>query len=397
MSGRASSEIVDRSLALVPPMGFNTWNCFRMHIDERLARETIEAMVERGLAAAGYRYFNLDDGWMAPQRDPAGRLAADPVRFPSGMAGLADDAHEAGLSFGLYSDCGHRTCGGLPSSYGHEATDALCFAEWGVDYLKHDWCNVPFEDFPGASRADVARELYGRMAEALIATGRPVVLSMCNWGVGSPWEWAAGIAHLWRTTPDIDDRWSGAGEGTWGLAPVFRHNAALDRFAGPGGWNDPDMLEVGNGGMSSVEYRSHFALWCMMAAPLMIGCDVRSASESTIGILTNRELIAVDQDPVGQQAQLVTSEGGLHTLRKRLKDGWAVGVFNETGAQLAVTVDWDALVGPAGTGRWRAMDCWSATERDVAGKDEVLVSAHDTLVWRLRAATQSIAERDLRQ
>jgi alpha-galactosidase len=389
-SARGARAIVGPSLAPVPPMGFNTWNHFGLAIDERLARETMQAMVDRGLLAAGYRYFNLDDGWMAPQRDSSGRLVADPERFGSGMAALAKEAHEMGLLFGLYSDCGHRTCGGLPASYGHEATDAATFAEWEVDYLKHDWCHVPFEDFPGASHAEVAQELYGRMAEALVSTGRPVVLSMCSWGDGRPWEWARGLAHLWRTTPDITDSFTRSDSPTWGVVPIFHRNARLADWAGPGGWNDPDMLEVGNGGMSEVEYKSHFALWCLMAAPLLIGCDVRRASEETIELLTNKELVALDQDPLGQQARLVASEGSVHTLVKQLADGWAVGLFNEGPSEATVNLDWAALAGqPAPPGGWLAKDCWTGAEKAVSGADDVTLRAHETLVWRLWKTTTS--------
>jgi alpha-galactosidase len=388
-AGKGKRQIVSTSLAPTPPMGFNTWNHFGLAIDEGLARKTMRAMVERGLLAAGYQYFNLDDGWMAPERDSKGRLAADPVRFRSGMAALAKEAHEMGLRFGLYSDCGHRTCGGLPASYGHEEVDAASFAEWEVDYLKHDWCHVPFDDFPGASHAEVAQELYARMAEAL-SRARPVVLSMCNWGDGRPWEWARGLAHLWRTTPDIKDSFSGADGPTWGVVPIFHRNARLADWAGPGGWNDPDMLEVGNGGMSQLEYRSHFALWCLMAAPLLIGCDITTASDETVELLTNPDLVAIDQDPLGRQAKLVASEGGAHTLVKQLADGWAVGVFNEATAQTAVTLDWGALVGQPGQGgSWLAKDCWSGSEKTVHGRDEVTLRPHETLVWRLREPSHS--------
>jgi alpha-galactosidase len=232
-----------------------------MHIDERLVLETIEALDQSGLKAAGYRYVNIDDGWMAPERDARGRLAPDPERFGGGIRRLADAAHAAGFKLGIYSDCGTKTCGGLPASYGHERVDAETFAEWGVDYLKHDWCNVPLEEFPGKTEGEVAEILYTRMSEALVATGRPIVLSMCNWGHGWPWEWARGLAHLWRTTPDITDLYRGTWKYSLGMVDIYHRNVPLADFAGPGGFNDPDMLEVGNGKMTDTEYRSHFALW----------------------------------------------------------------------------------------------------------------------------------------
>ena len=259
---------IDLSLLPTPPMGFNTWNHFHMDITEQLVVETIEAFVAEGLRDAGYRYVNIDDGWMAPARDRRGRLTPDPARFPGGIRRLSDLAHQQGLKLGLYTDCGTRTCGGLPASYGHDQVDAEVFADWGIDYLKHDWCHVPFEDFPGLGEAQVAETLYGRMSDAIVKTGHPIVLSMCNWGHGHPWEWARGMAHLWRTTPDIADAFSGfTPDGVMSVCEIFHRNIVLADFAGPGGFNDPDMLEVGNGGLSAVEEEAHFALWCLMAAP----------------------------------------------------------------------------------------------------------------------------------
>lgn len=333
---------VNPSLVPVPPMGFNTWNRFHMDINERLVEDMIQVFVEDGLRDAGYEYVNIDDGWMAPERDRRGRLVPDPVRFPRGIRRLADLAHQHGLKLGLYTDCGTRTCGGLPASYGHDAVDAMTFAEYGIDYLKHDWCHVPFEDFPGVSEAEVAERLYTRMAEALLRTGHPMVLSMCNWGHGQPWEWARGIAHLWRTTPDIDDVF-GASErdGVASVMEIFHRNILLGDFAGPGGFNDPDMLEVGNGGLSPAEEESHFALWCLMAAPLLLGHDLRSMDPTTRRLVTHPGLIAINQDPLGAQARLVGSRDGVHGLRKPMADGsevWAV--LNERGPQRTVPAPW---------------------------------------------------------
>jgi alpha-galactosidase len=378
---------IDASLVATPPMGFNTWNRFGLEIDERLVRETIEALVEGGLRDAGYRYVNLDDGWMAPERDRHGRLTPDPKRFPNGIAALVEEAHRAGLKLGLYSDCGTRTCGGLPASYGHERDDAETLVAWGIDYLKQDWCHVPFEDFPGRSEAEVAEVLYGRISDALVATGHPVVLSMCCWGHGYPWEWARGVAHLWRTTGDIADVFSSAEREFRGdMVGIFHRNVVLADFAGPGGFNDPDMLEVGNGGMSAVEYQSHFALWCLMAAPLLIGTDVRSLSPETAALLKNRALIAVNQDPLGRQARLVQSHQGVHVLVKPLAGGEAaVGVFNERDRPGSVTVRWGDLLDNAGAGLW-ARDLWTGAERRVVGAEVVQTPPHATLLYRLRPA-----------
>lgn len=375
---------LDPGLAPTPPMGFNTWNCFRMGIDEEIISGTLGALVDSGLAELGYRALNIDDGWMAPERDRNGRLVPDPDRFPGGILRLADAAHEAGLTLGIYSDCGERTCGGLPASYGHDREDAESFASWEVDFLKHDWCNVPFDDFPGRSERQVAEELYGRMSDAIAATGRPMVLSLCSWGHGEPWQWARGVGHLWRTTPDICDRYrEGAPAGMASLTEIFHRNVALDQHAGPGGWNDPDMLEIGNGGMTEREYRSHFTLWCLMAAPLLIGTDLRSLSAETLTILGNRDLIAVDQDPMGRQCRLVSSESSVHVLVKELQGGTpAVGAFNEGDEGTTVSLDWPSLVGGGSHGAL-ARDLWSGEERPTGASFEVRLEPHECAAWRL--------------
>jgi alpha-galactosidase len=367
-------------------MGFNTWNRFGLDINESLIRETMEALVESGLRDLGYRYLNIDDGWMAPERDRHGRLTPDPRKFPGGIARLADEAHRLGLKLGIYSDCGVKTCGGLPGSYGHEREDAETFVSWGIDYLKQDWCHVPFEDFPGRREAEVAEILYTRISDALGRTGHPVVLSMCNWGHGYPWEWARGLAHLWRTTGDISDRFVAQGREFVGdVVSIFHRNVVLADFAGPGGFNDPDMLEVGNGGMSDVEYRSHFALWCLMAAPLLIGTDVRAMSAETRAILGHAGLIAIDQDPLGRPARLVASAHGAHTLVKPLADGdVVVGLFNERETPAAAQVDWGRVAGAKSEARLRLHDVWSGDDRLVSGSETVEVLPHATLVWRVR-------------
>ncbi len=375
---------LDPSLAPTPPMGFNTWNRFGGNINERLIEETIDAMVEQGLPALGYDYLNIDDGWMAPARDDKGQLTPDPDRFPGGIARLAERAHAAGLKLGIYSCCGYQTCMRLPASYGHEHDDAELFASWGVDYLKQDWCRVPYDEFPGKTHREVAQILYGRISQAIVDTGHPMVLSMCNWGDGEPWLWAQGTAHLWRTTPDIADLYRKPEEGgAWDLVRIFRQNSQLSAYGGVGGWNDPDMLEVGNGGMSDLEYRSHFALWCLMAAPLLIGSDLRQMSEATRAILSNRDLIAIDQDSLGHQAEVREEGDGVFTLSKRLNGGQrALGVFNSTDLAQTVAVDWAALAGP---GAHRLREVWRGGEDTVSGRSLIEVPAHATKVWRTLA------------
>ncbi len=296
---------IDDGLARTPPMGWNTWNKFACNVSERLIRETADAIVSSGMSDAGYRYVVIDDCWQV-YRDTAGTIVADPQRFPSGMKALADYIHSKGLLFGIYTDAGTATCQGRPGTLNHEEQDARTYAAWGVDYVKEDWCNA---------RGLTAPAQYKKLHDALVATGRPIVLSICEWGSNRPWEWAAGTGHLWRTTDDIGDRWES-------MLINLDLSAIHQVVAGPGGWNDPDMLEVGNGGMTDDEYRAHFSLWAIAAAPLMAGNDVRTMSAATRDILTNREVLAVDQDSLGAQGWLAEQPSpGLQVWTKPLRDG----------------------------------------------------------------------------
>jgi alpha-galactosidase len=257
-------------LAPVPPMGFNTWNRFGCNVDEALIRETADAMAETGMRDAGYRYLVIDDCWQV-ERGTDGRIVADPRKFAGGMKALADYVHSKGLLFGLYTDIGPKTCAGRPASQGFFDIDAATYAEWGVDYVKVDWCHCDDLDAPTE---------YARFRDALRRTGRPIVLSICEWGRNDPWKWAKGVGQLWRTTADIGDNWASV---VYIIGANSRHAAA----AGPGGWNDPDMLEVGNGGMTYDEYKTHFSLWAIMAAPLMAS-STRRSSRSTRTLSASR-------------------------------------------------------------------------------------------------------------
>jgi len=335
-------------LAQTPPMGWNSWNTFGASINEDVVRETADAFLATGLKDAGYQYVVIDDLWEADRRDAHGRLRWDESKFPSGIPALADYMHSKGLKFGIYSCAGSHTCGGKPASYGREEEDAQTFAEWGVDFLKYDFCYKPM----GVD----GRALYERMGQALRATGRPILFSVCEWGTMHPWNWAAGQAgaHMWRTTGDIADSWRSVSD------IGFERQKDLHPYAGPGHWNDPDMLVVGMygkgnvaaGGCTDEEYRAHFTLWCVLAAPLMIGCDVRNMSEAAKAILTNPEAIAVDQDPLGRQGMCLGRDGGpdspwtfSEVWRKCLADGSvAVGFFNRHDKRGAImTAAWEAL------------------------------------------------------
>jgi alpha-galactosidase len=310
-----SAAALDNGVARTPPMGFNDWNAFGCNVNARLIERSADAMISSGLAAAGYRYVNIDDCWLKHARDAAGNLVPDPHKFPHGIAGVAAYVHARGLKLGIYEDAGAGTCGGFPGSYGHDRQDARTFAGWGVDYLKLDWCNT--DDLNPQSE-------YRRMRDALLATGRPIVFSLSVWGVGQPWRWGPRTANLWRTTSDIKDSW----QSVMHITPL---NARLWRYARPGAWNDPDMLEVGNGGMTDTEYRTHFSLWAEMAAPLLAGTDVRHMTAATRKILTNRDVIAVDQDHRGVQGHPVLSSGATSVWAKRLAGGDVAVLMLNTG------------------------------------------------------------------
>eukprot|EP01111_Echinosteliopsis_oligospora_P002805 TRINITY_DN1438_c0_g1_i1.p1 TRINITY_DN1438_c0_g1~~TRINITY_DN1438_c0_g1_i1.p1 ORF type:complete len:510 (+),score=182.54 TRINITY_DN1438_c0_g1_i1:69-1598(+) len=279
---------LDNGLASKPQMAWNSWNHFACNINETLIQATAKAIASGPLAKAGYNYVNMDDCW-AKSRDSNGNIQADPDAFPSGVKALADYVHSLGLKFGLYSDAGTNTCAGRPGSLGYEKNDANTYASWGVDYLKYDNCN---------NNNIKPEQRYPPMRDALNATGRPILFSMCEWGVDNPGEWAPKIGNSWRTTNDINDSWDSM---TWNL-DLSNEWAS---YAGPGGWNDPDMLEVGNGGMTYDEYKAHFSLWALSKSPLIIGCDVTSMSNETIEILTNEEVIAINQDDLGVQGKKV--------------------------------------------------------------------------------------------
>ena len=287
-------------LAATPPMGWNSWNTFRCDIDEHVIRETADAMVSSGMKDAGYEYIIIDDCWQVG-RDKEGVLIADPKKFPSGISALADYIHKKGLKFGIYSSAGPTTCANRPGgSKGYEWTDAKTFAAWGVDYLKYDWCGT---DFDHQSPIDS----YVRMRDALVATGRDIVFSICDHGRSDPWRWGSGVGHLWRTFKDIRPCFDCRGHrATNGVLSILDHSDShqLFRYSGPGRWNDPDMLEVGNPGLNGHEARSHFGLWAVLSAPLIAGNDLRTMSDETREILTNKEVITINQDRLGNEAFL---------------------------------------------------------------------------------------------
>jgi len=374
--GQSQAPVPWPMLASAPPMGWNSWNKFGCDVSEPLIRETADAMVSSGMKDAGYQFVVIDDCWQV-DRDPQGRIVPDAKRFPSGMKALADYVHGKGLKFGLYSDAGAMTCQRRPGSLGYEQEDARQYAAWGADYLKYDWCYTDGVD---------PKIAYTTMRDALRATGRPIVFSLCEWGRSKPWEWARGVGHVWRTTEDIQDCWDCLRD--WGGAGWVRlldKQVGLEKFAGPGGWNDPDMLEVGNGGLTTAESRAHFSLWAMIAAPLMAGNDLRSMTPEIRDILTNKDVIAIDQDPLGRQATRIRDDGEFEVWARPLAGGdWAVALLNRGKQAHDITVAWVEL-GLSASAAPRVRDLW--TKQDYgAVKTQFTASVPSHEVVLVRAA-----------
>jgi alpha-galactosidase len=379
------------NLAPAPPMGWNSWNTFGTNINEQLVKDVANIFVEKGLKDAGYQYVVLDDGWMAMERDKMGNLVPDPVKFPNGIKALADYVHSKGLKFGLYNCAGAKTCGGYPGSRGYEYQDAMLYASWGVDYLKYDWCNTDKLN---------AESAYMTMRDALYKAGRPVVFSLCEWGDNQPWNWAKNIGQLWRISGDITNCWDcELNHGTWSSWGVMKivdmhQTKRLRQYSGPNQWNDLDMMEVGNG-MTTSEDKSHFALWCMHASPLIMGNDLRSATKETISILTNKEAISVNQDLLGIEGFKFFAENNLEIWAKPLSNGeWAILFLNRGNGVKLVNFDWKLHEKIEDTMKKMDMDLKKDTYKirdlfahmDIGTTNEVLkreLKEHDVLMLKL--------------
>lgn len=359
---------LDNGLARTPPMGWNSWNKFACNVNDDVVRKSADAMVKSGMRDAGYQYVVIDDCWQI-DRDKDGNIIPDPQRFPNGIKAVADYVHSQGLKFGIYSDAGTKTCQGRPGGRGYEFQDARQYAAWGVDYLKYDWCNTSTQNAPAS---------YSIMRDALAKSGRPIVFSICEWGTAQPWTWAADIGNLWRTTTDIFDRWEGKGkEYGAGVMDIADMQVGLDTYAGPGHWNDPDMLEVGNGGMTNTEYRSHFSLWAMLAAPLMAGNDLEHMTPATRDILTNREVIAVDQDPLGYEGKRIRHQDGADVwVRSLAGNRIAVLLLNRGAGDRTIGVDWSEI-GLAPDRRVSIRDLWAHKDLgEFKGEFSTAVESH---------------------
>jgi len=385
-----SGKLLTGKLAPTPPMGFNTWNTFQTKISEGMLMEMVDVYVNSGMRDAGYQYFVLDDGWMSMERDQNGSLEADPLKFPHGMKAFADYVHGKGLKFGIYNCAGSKTCAGYPGTRGHEYEDARLYASWGVDLLKYDWCSTDSLN---------AREAYKTMSAALKATGRPIVFSICEWGNHAPWLWAGGVGELYRTTGDITANFSTDKHyGNWtaqSVLSILDKQLPIRKYNGPNHWNDPDMLEVGNG-LTDNENKSHFSLWCMLSAPLSAGNDLRKMTPLTRDILTNKEMIRVDQDSLGISAFKMQLPDSLEVWVKPLKNKELVLCFlNRTGSAKKIILDWKDLVLRdevsgidihfAGQ-QFSIRDLWLKKESGTTKKKfEADIASHDVVVLKLTA------------
>ena len=393
----ASAPSVMDNLAQTPPMGWNSWNPFGKHVSEDVIKATADAMVTSGLKEVGFEFVVIDDIWQGGRDSVTGLLYPDPERFPSGIKALADYVHSRGLKFGIYSDAGTLTCGDKPGSYGFEEKDAKLFAEWGVDYLKYDYCYCP--DYASENndyKSAIAR--YEAMGDALKATGRPIVYSICEWGPRAPWLWGKEVGgHLWRISYDVGDKWDEPRNehSQIGILTAIDAMTNLERFVQKGGWNDPDMLVIGlrnsgyikGGGCTDVEYRTQMSMWCMFSAPLMLGCDLVTMSEETKAILVNKDIIAIDQDPLGKQAFRVMRKDGVEAWQKPLSGGKvAIAFLNRNSTDESVTSGIEQLeLDPKVT--YEAYDVWKhETVKQPQGAITAKLKSHECQVFVLTSA-----------
>ena len=390
--GKAEEDLkieIGDNLCLTPPMGWNSWNVFTNTLDEKLVIEIADAMVSTGMRDLGYQYINMDDYWHAPSRDADGKPVADSQKFPHGIKWLSDYVHSKGLKLGIYSDAGEKTCGKCFGGFQHEEIDAKVYAEWGIDLLKYDFCFVPLKKKEALNR-------YRKMGDALKGSGRSIVYSLCNWGLFKPWEWGASVGgNYWRTTPDIIDTWKGGPFWYGSFTGILKKQTKLNKYAAPGHWNDPDMMIVGNygngkatggggkyKGMSDLEYQTHMSLWCMLNAPLLSSCDLRSMNEPTRNILLNAEVLALNQDEKGEQAQLIQTTNGVYVYLKHLQNGsMAVALFNAKKSETTFKLKAEAEL----SGNWNTRNVWQQKDLGVLKEQMTFtIEPHETVVLKLK-------------
>ena len=384
---KTSTELPPKhDIGRTPAMGWNSWNTFGCNLNDQLIRDMADAMVATGMKDAGYEYINIDDCWQG-KRDARGYLTAHPERFPHGIKAVADYVHSKGLKIGIYSDAGNKTCAGYAGSRGFEYQDALTFAEWGIDYLKYDWCNTENINPIGA---------YTTMSQALAKLERPILFSICEWGDNDPWLWGKELGHSWRATGDIYNCWDCAfNHGSWaslGVLKILDRRENIRKYSGPGHFNDYDMMEVGNG-MTEAQDRSHFSLWAMLASPLIAGNDLRSMSETTRKILTNKDIIALNQDKLGYEALRMLDTGKLNVFIKQLENNeWAVLFLNRTDSTLDYTHDWEyypmkdddkGVSLNFSEKKFNYRDLWKGTKGNTLKPIKLKIPANDVVVLRL--------------
>jgi alpha-galactosidase len=389
VAASAPARALDNGLARTPPMGFNNWNAVQCNVNEAFMKKIADfvhtrVINGRTLQQRGYTYLNIDDCWALPNRDSTGNLAVNRSKFPSGIDGLATAMHNLGLKLGIYADSGSRTCtAGFPGSFGHERVDALQWARWKVDFMKYDNCNQPADD---NLQKTIAR--YQAMRDALLAaesqTGQKILYSICQKGDHgiTPFPWSPDTGNIWRTTSDIRPNWDR-------LKFITGRNIPLDRWAKPGAFNDPDMLEIGNGTLTQTEERTQFSMWAIMAAPLLIGTDLTRASAADLAILSNSDVIAVDQDPLGKQGVQISNNAGRRVLSKPLAGGdRAVALYNETDATATISTTASAI-GLGGSSSYTLRDLWTKASRTSSGTISASVPAHATVMYRVSRGSRS--------
>ncbi|MDX2002010.1 MAG: putative Ig domain-containing protein [Chitinophagales bacterium] len=380
-SKRDLKIIVGDQLALTPPMGWNSWNVFAWDIDEATVMNVADAMASNGMRDLGYQYINIDDFWHADSREADGRPKVDAKKFPHGMKYLSDYVHSKGLKLGIYSCAGDKTCGKKFGSYGFEEIDAKTFAEWGIDLLKYDYCFAP-------NQRKEAEQRYEAMADALKKSGRSIVFSICEWGGRKPWEWGARVGgQYWRTTGDIYDDWDKS------VMDILDKQVGLEKYSGPGHWNDPDMLLVGNygkgratggekRGCTDTEYQSHMSLWCLLNAPLLTSNDLSKMNEATQFILMNPEILDINQDALGEQAKRVIKDKNIEVFFRRLADGsFAIGVLNKGSIETDYQLPFNAL--PCGNKTYAIRDVWSHTDLGNLNALQLHLQPHEVKVYKL--------------
>jgi len=383
----SSAQALENGVARTPPMGWNSWNTFGCNINESLIRGMADSIVSSGMSALGYKYVVVDDCWFNPNRDSSGNLQGDPSRFPSGMKALGDYLHNKGLKFGIYEVPVAKTCGqgtggypGMTGSQGHEAQDARQFAAWGVDYLKYDYCS-------GVGTINDQIATFAKMRDALKATGRPIVYSInsnsfhCCTGPQRNW---GDVANMWRTTEDITNKWDTGNTNGYpmGVQNILNVTIPLAANARPGSFNDPDMMEVGRGGMTDTEQRTHFAMWAIMASPLIAGNDIRSMNSATATILKNTNLIDINQDELAMQGTQVSFDGTRRVLSKKLSNGdVAVALFNQGGSTTTISTT-TAAIGKTGNS-FTLRDAWTNATSTTTGAISASVPSHGTVVYRV--------------